>query len=113
MSNINQMVVRTALRNMFNKGYVDITTIKECLKLCGITPIGPALAQLSALHCVHFKDMDRPLAEAIPEMVAGLFEGMTLSVDDLFEKAAQMPERIIDITPPSKGRTFLQLIGMK
>lgn len=110
---INQMVIRTALRAMFNKGYVDITAIKECLKLANITSIGPVMGQLQALHCVHFKDMDRPLAEEIPSMVAGLFDGVELQVNDLFEKKDRLDDQIIDVTPAPKGRSFLRLIGMK
>jgi hypothetical protein len=115
MSDINQMVIRASMRNMFIKGYLDICAIKECLKLANITPHGQTMGQLQALHCVHFKDMDRELAEMMPEMVVNLFDGMHLSVDDLFAKP--VPARraeVIDITPPApEKRGFLQMIGVK
>lgn len=113
MSDINQMVIRTALRNMFNKGYVNVSTIDECLKLASITPLGETNGQLRALHCVHFKDMDRLLAEAVPSMVAELFEGITLSVDELFDKPQVNEARTVDINPAPKGNAFLRLIGVK
>ena len=113
MNNINQMVIRTALRNMFNKGYINVSTIDECLKLSGITPLGETRSQLRALHCVEFKDMDRQLAEAVPGMVAELFEGITLSIDEIFDKPQATDTHSVDITPVPKGNAFLRLIGMK
>jgi hypothetical protein len=114
MTDINQMVIRSGLRDMFNKGYLSISTIKECLKLAKITPVGSTLDQLSVLHCVHFKDMDRELAEQIPAMVAGLFDGMQPSVDDLFAKPAPAKRtEVIDITPVPEKRGLLRLLGVK
>lgn len=113
MDNVNQMVIRTALRNMFTRGLVDICAIDKCLKLSSITPIGVTYSQLYALHCIYFKDMDRDLAAMVPNMVAELFEGLKLSADDIFERAPAKDDRTVDITPTSKGKTFLQLIGVK
>lgn len=116
MTDINQMVIRTSMRNMFIKGYLDICAIKECLKLANVTPHGQTMGQLQALHCVHFKDMDRELAEMMPQMVASLFDGMQLSVDDLFQKPKRTAQ-VIDVTPaPDKQperRGFLKLLGVK
>lgn len=115
MTDINQMVIRTSLRDMFSKGYISISTIKDCLKLAKITPVGPTLDQLSVLHCVSFRDMDRELAEMIPQMVASLFDGMQISVDDLFAKPAPkaVPAEVIDITPVPEKRGLLRLLGVK
>ena len=109
---INTMVIRTSLRNMFEKGYVDITAIQKCLKLAGITPIGRELEQLGALHCVSFKDMDRGLVEIVPGMVATLFDGLTLNVSEFMAKTAAPVEREINPRPAEK-HGFLRLLGVR
>ena len=112
MDNVNQMVIRTSLRNMFARGLVDICAIDKCLKLSGITPIGATYQQLHALHCIYFKDMDRDLAAMVPNMVAELFDGLQLSAGDIFDKDPTKGSRTVDITPAPKGNAFLRLIGV-
>lgn len=75
MSPRTQLVVGTALRNMVEKGWVDICCIKECIKLAGVIPNGQALAELSALHCLHYKDMPPELVKEIPGMINDCFNG--------------------------------------
>lgn len=81
MNEITRLVVGTAMRSMFQKGWVDICTIRECLKLAGVLPVGDAYQMLTTLHCVHFKDMPAELASEVPRMLRDVFNG--LSVDDL------------------------------
>jgi hypothetical protein len=116
MDKITELTIRSSLRSMFAKGWVDICAIKECVKLAGVTPVGSTMDHLHALHCVHFKDMDRELAEAIPGMVGALFEGVTLTVNDLFKPQRQLAQTELDITPPAQHpgrRNVLQLLGIK
>lgn len=81
MNEITRLVVGTAMRDMFQKGYVNICTVRECLKLAGILPVGSAYDLLNTLHCVHFKDMPAELTAQIPGLLTDVFNG--IRIDDL------------------------------
>lgn len=61
--------IRTALRVMWDKGYFDICTIDNILKVTGGIPDRKNYDALRLLHCVHFKDMSRNLRLELPRMV--------------------------------------------
>lgn len=83
MDEIMKMVIATAIRKMFQNGWLSISDIDQCLKLAGVIPMGRAYEILRTLHCVHFKDMPRELAEKIPALLTECFAG--LNIDDLMK----------------------------
>ncbi|MBK8916393.1 MAG: hypothetical protein IPM64_17650 [Phycisphaerales bacterium] len=78
MDETTRLVIATAMRSMFSKGWVDICAIDKCLQLAKIIPIAPEYRQLHALHCIHFEAMPRELAERIPEMLTQVFDGLPI-----------------------------------
>ncbi len=104
MDKLTQLTINASLRNMFDKGWVDICAIKECLKLAGITPMGRGFELLNALHCVHINKMERELAEAIPTLLEEAFNGVR------FDMALV---RLADVAPaPAAKPGFLARIGV-
>jgi hypothetical protein len=120
MDKTTQLVIKAALSNMFKKGWVDICSIKECLKLANITPSDPkTLLQLHALHCVHFTDMEPALAMQIPVMISKVFDGIIIDIDDVFaphRRPAKSLSKVVDIVeaykPTEHTKTFMQKIGL-
>lgn len=78
-----KLVVGTAMRDMFQKGWLNICTIDKCLEISGLLRGGDDYRLLGALHCINFKDMPPELFQRIPNMLKVVFSG--LSVDDLMQ----------------------------
>lgn len=101
MTETTRLVIGTAMRSMFQKGWIDICAIRECLKLAGVVPVGESYALLSALHCVNFKDMPAELVERLPGLLTDVFDG--LRVDDLVKACEPAGKRAL-----AGARTLLQ-----
>lgn len=78
MDETTRLVVGTSLRNMIQKGWINISTIEECLKLAGVIPRAEPMAMLRALHCVNFKDMPAELQERVPGLLRDVFNGFDI-----------------------------------
>lgn len=82
-----------ALKKMFaSEGCVNICTIREVMQLLGAVENEDYRA-LSALHCVHFRDMpDNMRQEAINRTIRMVFAD-TVDLDKIEEAALQRLER--------------------
>ncbi|WP_316150488.1 hypothetical protein [Cupriavidus sp. BIC8F] len=115
MTALEQHAIEAALRKMFAQGYFSICTIDSCLKLLGIPQGGKTYQLLHTLHCVHFADMDRDLAQAVPGMLAELFQGVSFDFPSLLVRQALVPdvpakaEIVEPVGKPRRG--FLRLLG--
>jgi hypothetical protein len=78
MHDIKEIAVMTAMDAMFRKGYLDICTIREAVKMLRVIPNGEALDTLAILHCVHFKDMPLALLEELPKLLGQCMSGVPL-----------------------------------
>lgn len=77
MPETQQLVLRTATRQLFDSRYFSICTVDKLLKLVGTNARTPAYTQLSALHCVDYADMPKELRERIPYLVRECLAGQT------------------------------------
>lgn len=102
MDETTKLVIATSMRSMLAKGWLSISTIDECLKLAGIIPVGGAYRQLHALHCIHFDQMPRELAEKIPVLINQTFDG--LNIEDLMRAATPALEH-------HGGKALQRLLG--
>lgn len=66
MNEIQRMAVETAMRNMLNKGYVDICAIRKVLEMTGGIPNKEDYQILELLHCVNFKEINPELLRGLP-----------------------------------------------
>lgn len=69
MDDITKMVIRAALAKMIRDGYMDICAINKILKITGGFPNQKDYDLLSALHCVHFSEMEPELRRGLPVIV--------------------------------------------
>lgn len=72
-----QLVLRTATRQLFDSRHFSICTVDKLMKLVGTNARTPAYTQLSALHCVDYADMPKDLRERIPHLVRECLAGQT------------------------------------
>lgn len=93
MNDIEKMVIATAMRKMFEKGWVDICAIDQCLRVAGVIPPKRARELLSTLHCVNFGDMPRELVDRLPGLLTECFNG--LKIDDLM-RACEPAQRLLN-----------------
>ena len=95
MDSFGKAVVVTALKNMFEeKSYFCICTIDRCIRIMGVVPDGNDYRALSALHCVHWRDMDAEVRQAVFEKTINMLlsnNGFDTTVlDSVFETQATM-----------------------
>lgn len=113
--------VRTALKHMYqNNGYLSICTVDKLIRLLGVAPPADTYQMLSALHCVHFKEMSKGLRAKVMQALVDLFHVDNIMVELEFVEmigraGAEMP-RLISINDicanEKKSRKgFFRLIG--
>lgn len=85
MDETSRLVIATAMRDMIAKGYVNICTVDECLKVAGVIANAHAMKLLRPLHCVKFAEMPRELVEKIPTLLSQAFDG--INIEDLIRAA--------------------------
>jgi hypothetical protein len=78
MSDTKLLAAQTAVRNMMQRGHVNICCIRDVCRLLSVVPQGDAYDILNTLHCVDFKDMPRELQERMPELLKEVFGGLQL-----------------------------------
>jgi len=61
--------VQAKLKHMSNQGWFCICTIREAAQLLEVNISSEQLSFLNLLHCVHFADMDKELAEEMQIVV--------------------------------------------
>ena len=69
MDELKVMVATTALKDMINKGYVNICTIDTINKVTGNFPTREDYELLHALHCIKFGDMPTELQRGLPLLI--------------------------------------------
>lgn len=75
MDEFHRKAAVTALKNMFEeKNYFDICTVDKILKLTGCIPDKKDHQALSALHCVHWNEMDADLRNMVMLKTMQMFE---------------------------------------
>ena len=72
--------VRTALQNMQSKGYFNICTIDQILKVTGGVPDPRDYEALRLLHCVNFRDMPHALRLALPRKIQLVVESAPMQL---------------------------------
>jgi hypothetical protein len=77
MNAIEILVAKTALKKMVEQGYFCICTIDKVLKISGGIPDPRDYQMLSALHCVHYKDMPPTLLRELPNIIKRVVESPT------------------------------------
>lgn len=66
---VKKMIVQTALNKLFNDEFFSICTLNKIIDLIEVSDKSEAYKQLSALHCVHYKDMSKDLRQIFPRLV--------------------------------------------
>jgi len=73
MDTFKQQTIITALKDMFQGTYFNICTIDKCLKIANAIPRATDYDCLSALHCVHWKNMPSELREEVYNRTLAMF----------------------------------------
>lgn len=64
-----QLIVQTAVENLFEKSYFDICILDKLLKIIQARQAGPAYEMLRLMHCVDYGKMAPELRDRIPHLV--------------------------------------------
>ena len=85
MDEFQREAVIIALRHMFEKGWLDICAIDQCLKIAGSIPRAKDYEALRVLHCVDWGEMNPDFRREVYSRILNLFknEGFDLSVLDM------------------------------
>ena len=89
MDEFKKEVIITALKKMFKSSYFDICTIDKCLRISNIIPSANNYDCLSALHCIHWKDMSSGLRQEVFDKVIEMFQGRQIDfsiLDMMFDE---------------------------
>jgi hypothetical protein len=79
--NLQQLAIATALKNMVEKGRVDICCIREINAMTGRVPDKKAFDTLHLLHCVSFSDMPPDLVKQIGTLIRDAIGGELLDLE--------------------------------
>ncbi len=93
MNDFHIAAAKTALRHMFEKEYYDICTVDKLIKMTGCHPDRNDYQALSALHCVHFSEMDKDLRQMVYLKTIQIFdnEGFSLElIEGLFNDTKKL-----------------------
>lgn len=66
MNDLQRMAAETAMKNMIQKGWIDICAVKKILEMTGGIPPKEDMQVLELLHCVDFKDLPPELLRGLP-----------------------------------------------
>lgn len=83
MTDATYYACEARLRDMIEKGWVNICCIDEILKATGTVPDAEAYQTLRLLHCVDFKKMAPSLQQQIPDLLKKCFGGIRISADEI------------------------------
>ncbi len=91
-----QEIAITALNNMMRKPFFSICAVHDAGTILGIPVNGEAYETLKALHCVDFAHMSNAVRQAIPQLIAEVFNR-----PDIFQ--FQLPSQRNILEPVSKS----------
>lgn len=117
---LKQEIAITALNNMMRKSFFSICEVRDAANLLGIPVNGEAYDTLKALHCVDYSAMSPAVRQAIPQLIAEVFNR-----PDIFQFQLPSQRNILDpvranvvdveatvVTPKAKPRTMIgRLLG--
>lgn len=111
ISALDQAFIETAMRHMFDRGWFDVCTIDNIVKMRGCHPDPEAYKRLHLLHCVHWNTMPPAVLEALPDLIQRVIGGDAFNFEDLVRP--KPPTQTIDITPAKRPRGLLRLLSRK
>lgn len=89
MTDNQQLVAETALRDMVRKGFFSICVIDEILRMTCTIPDGDSYRMLRMLHCMNFMDMPPKLLAELPGLLRAVLNGPSLQ----FGVELRLPQR--------------------
>lgn len=89
MTDTQQLVAETALRDMVRHGFFSICVIDDILKMTSTIPDGDSYRMLRALHCMKFMDMPPKLLTELPGLLRAVLNGPALQ----FGVELRLPQR--------------------
>ena len=97
----NKAVFRAALKKFFApEGMFSITDFDQLCRMVGVIPGGADRDRFRLLHCVHYRDMDRELREAL---AARILEILSAGPDPLYDL-----QRVLDGQEPAPKVEIVQ-----
>lgn len=115
MDELKELAALTALNNMMEKGYLDVSCIRNVGELLGIKPEQHrSWLILQPLHCMNFNKMPKALQEAIPQLVQDV-----LGVSPTYTFKSVTAGQLLEVLTPvkddapvkNKAKGFLRLLG--
>jgi len=88
MTEIEKMVITTALRKMFTGNHFSICTVDHCLKIAGAIAPKADYNALSALHCIEWSEMPPELRDYVFATTLNLFTHTGFQLDQLMQLGA-------------------------
>lgn len=83
LGDFQKMAVVTALKDMFKSHCFSICDVDKCLKITGVIPPTEIYDALSAIHCVHWSEMDPIFREEVFAQTLGLFKHSGFDLDKI------------------------------
>ena len=117
---LKQEIAITVLNNMMRKSFFSICEVRDTASMLGIPVNGEAYETLRTLHCVEFSAMSPAVRQAIPQLIAEVFNR-----PDIFQFQLPSQRNILEpvqvnvvdvevnvVTPKAKLRTMIgRLLG--
>jgi len=100
--NVQNEVLKTAIKKMFNDRHFDICTIGDLLKMTGSIPNPDTFNKMNALHCVNYSDMSKELRDWLYRETLNMFapNGFDKSlIDAVFDNDSNVQIIRLDETP--------------
>ena len=83
---------RIALKEMMEKGRVDICLIDHILKMTGGVPEHADYDSLRLLHCVDFKNYSQTMRMELPGLLRRVLESPSMEVNVTFRPLSRPPQ---------------------
>jgi len=100
--NVQNEILKTAIKKLFDGGNFDICTIRELLKMTGCIPDAEIYNKMSALHCVNYSSMSKELRDWLYRETLNMFapNGFDKSlIDAVFDNDSNVQIIRLDETP--------------
>lgn len=95
MTDIDKEIIKTALKNMFDKGWFDICAFDNCVRIACVYPSPELRERLHALHCVHFNAMPQPVREWVLASILDVFNLPPFNVAQEIEQKSSLWSRLL------------------
>lgn len=118
---LKQEIAITVLNNMMRESYFSICAVRDAANLLGIPVNGEAYDALKALHCVDYSRMSPVVRQAIPQLIAEVFNRPDIfqfqlpsqrNILEAENKATIVDVQATVVTPQPKPRSMIvRLLG--